>query len=165
MAPTSIGGRRTGARENHIARAIDIGWQGFALRFLAGLILVFATYNPGGYSYFHWLKAGLTSADPVNTGLASITALKAFAGIVLVVGWAIYIRAALRSLGRIGLVLATIFFAMLLWLIVEVSGMSASNIRVITYLAETLLALVLSTGLSWSHIRRRLSGQMDTDDV
>lgn len=165
MAPTQIGGRRTGLQENDMTRAIDIGWQGFALRFVAGLILVFATYNPAGYSYFHWLKNGLVSADPANTGLASITALKAFAGAVLVVGWAIYIRAALRSLGMIGLVLATVFFATLLWLVVEVSGLSAGNIRVVTYLAETLLALVLSTGLSWSHVRRRLSGQMDTDDV
>lgn len=149
-----------------MARAIDIGWQGFALRFAAGLILVFATYNPDGYSYFHWLKGDFAPADPEATGgFSSITALKAFAGAVLVVGWAIYIRAALRSLGTIGLVLATVFFATLLWLVVEVSGMSAGNIRVITYLAETLLALVLSTGLSWSHVRRRLSGQMDTDDV
>lgn len=153
-----------------MARAIDIGWQGFALRFIAGLVLVFATFNPDGYSYFHWLTGGFAPADPADTapadtGLASITALKAFAGAVLVVGWAIYIRAALRSLGMIGLILATAFFATLLWLVVEVSGMSAGNIRVITYLAETLLALVLSTGLSWSHVRRRLSGQMDTDDV
>lgn len=148
-----------------MARAIDIGWQGFALRFAAGLILVFATYNPGGFSYFHWLMSGFGDADPSSTGLTSGVALKAFAGAILVVGWAIYIRAALRSLGPVGLTLATVFFGTLLWLIFEVSGLSADNIRAITYLAEILLALVLSTGLSWSHIRRRLSGQMDTDDV
>ncbi len=148
-----------------MARAIDIGWQGFALRFAAGLILVFATYNPGGFSYFHWIMSGFGDADPAGNGLTSGVALKAFAGAILVVGWAIYIRAALRSLGPIGLTLATVFFGTLLWLVFEVSGLSADNIRAITYLAEILLALVLSTGLSWSHVRRRLSGQMDTDDV
>jgi len=138
-----------------VTRTIDIGWQGFLLRFVAGLVLVFATYNPEGYSYFHWIKGDFPGG----------TALKAFAGILLVVGWAIYIRAALRSLGFVGLTLATIFFGTLMWLIIDVAKISVDNMRIITYLVEILIAMVLSTGLSWSHIRRRLSGQMDTDDV
>jgi hypothetical protein len=142
-------------RERTVTRTIDIGWQGFLLRFAAGLVLVFATYNPEGYSYFHWIK----------NNFPTFTALKAFSGILLVVGWAIYIRAAMRSLGFIGLSLATAFFGTLIWLIVDVGLISVDNLRVITYLVEILIAMVLSTGLSWSHIRRRLSGQMDTDDV
>ena len=31
-----------------------ISWAGVGLRFVFALILVFATYNPEGYSYFHW---------------------------------------------------------------------------------------------------------------
>jgi hypothetical protein len=65
----------------------------------------------------------------------------------------------------VGLVLATAFFGTLLWLVVDMGLIAADNVRVITYLILTLLALVISTGLSWSHVRRRLSGQMDTDDV
>ncbi|MCG6974846.1 MAG: DUF6524 family protein [Acidiferrobacterales bacterium] len=142
-------------REKTVTRTIDIGWQGFLLRFAAGLVLVFATYNPEGYSYFHWIK----------NEFPNISALKAFTGILLVVGWAIYIRAALRSLGIIGLTLATAFFGTLIWLVIDVAKISLDNIRIIKYLIEILIAMVLSTGLSWSHIRRRLSGQMDTDDV
>ena len=144
-----------GQREKTVTRTIDIGWQGFLLRFAAGLVLVFATYNPEGYSYFHWIKGDFPGSN----------AVKAFAGIVLIVGWAIYIRAAMRSLGLIGLLLATAFFGTLIWLIIDVWQISLDNIHVITYLVEILIAMVLSTGLSWSHIRRRLSGQMDTDDV
>jgi hypothetical protein len=138
-----------------MAKSIDIGWRGFLLRFAAGLVLVFSTYNPEGYSYFHWVKHNFPS----------VTAFEAFVGVALIVGWAIYIRAALRSLGAVGLVLATAFFGTLLWLVVDMGLIAADNIRVITYLILTLLALVISTGLSWSHVRRRLSGQMDTDDV
>ena len=138
-----------------MARMIDIGWQGYLLRFMAGLILVFATYNPEGYSYYHWL----------TTEFPSITALKAFIGVLLIVGWAIYIRATLRSLGTVGLILATAFFGTLLWLVVESGVVSVDSVRVVTYLVLILLALVISTGLSWSHVRRRLSGQMDTDEV
>jgi hypothetical protein len=61
--------------------------------------------------------------------------------------------------------LATAFFGTLIWLVVDVGLVAVDNIRVVTYLVQILLAMVLSTGLSWSHVRRRLSGQMDTDDV
>lgn len=138
-----------------MVRSIDIGWQGFLIRFVVGLTLVFSTYNPEGYSYFHWVK----------NNFPSINALQAFLGILLLVGWAMYVRAALRSLGVIGLVLASAFFGTLLWLVVDVGLIPVDNIRAISYLVLTLLALVLSTGLSWSHVRRRVSGQMDTDDV
>jgi len=138
-----------------MARSIDIGWQGFLIRFVVGLILVLSSYNPEGYSYFHWVK----------NSIPSVTALQGFFGVLLLVGWAMYIRAALRSLGVVGLVLATGFFATLLWLVVDFGLIPVDNIRAITYLVLILLALVLSTGLSWSHIRRRVSGQMDTDDV
>ena len=138
-----------------MARSIDIGWLGFVLRFVAGLVLVLASYNPDGYSYYDW----------VAKDFPSISAFQAFVGVAMIVGWAIYIRAAIRSLGIIGLSLATVFFGTLLWLVVDMGLVPVDNIRVITYLILVLLALVLSTGLSWSHIRRRLSGQMDTDDV
>ena len=138
-----------------MARVIDIGWQGFLIRFVAGLVLVFSTYNPEGYSFFHWAK----------NDFPALSALQAFTGILLIVGWAIYIRAALRSLGPVGLILATAFFGTLIWLIVDVGLISVDNIRVITYIVQVLIAMVLSTGLSWSHLRRRISGQMDTDDV
>lgn len=138
-----------------MARMVEVGWQGYLLRFVAGLLLVFATYNPDGYSYYHWL----------SSDFPSITALKAFIGMLLLVGWAIYIRAALRSLGAIGLLLTSAFFGTLLWLVVETGLVTLDSVRVATYLVLILLSLVLSTGLSWSHVRRRLSGQMDTDDV
>ncbi|MFT7263982.1 MAG: hypothetical protein ACI9A2_002050 [Halioglobus sp.] len=35
---------------------------------------------------------------------------------------------------------------------------------VLTYVALVLLSLILAIGMSWSHIRRRLSGQFDVDD-
>jgi hypothetical protein len=133
----------------------DLNWKGFGIRFLLGLVLVFSTYNPEPWSYFHWLKGSFPK----------FSALQAFCGVVLLVGWAIYIRASMRSLGAIGLVLALAFFGTLLWLIIDVGLIPADSIRAITYIVEFILAAVISTGLSWSHVRRRVSGQMDTDDV
>lgn len=138
-----------------MAALTDISWKGFALRFLLGLVLVFSTYNPEALSYLHWVK----NAFP------KISAIQAFTGVILMIGWAVFIRASMRSLGLIGLVLALAFFGTLLWLVIDVGLIPADSIRAITYIVEFILAAILSTGLSWSHVRRRLSGQMDTDDV
>lgn len=134
---------------------VDIGWTGFALRFAAGLILVFSSYNPEGLSYYHW----------VSKSFPALSALQTFSGVALIVGWAVYIRAAMRSLGIVGITLATVFFGALLWVVVDTGWIPATSVRAMTHLVLLLIALVLSTGLSWSHVRRRLSGQMDTDDV
>jgi len=131
------------------------GWQGFGLRFFAALVLVFASYNPEGYSYFHWALRQLPQ----------ITAVKAFAGVVLLIGWAVFVRASLRSLGFIGLSLALAFFATLIWLLVDAGLLAAHNARTLAYITQIILAGVLTAGLSWSHVRRRLSGQVDADDV
>ena len=134
---------------------VDIGWTGFALRFAAGLILVFSTYNPEGLSYYHW----------VSKTFPALSAVQTFSGVLLVVGWAVYFRAAMRSLGIIGMTLATGFFGALIWVVIDTGLIPADSTRALTHLLLLLMALVLSTGLSWSHVRRRLSGQMDTDDV
>lgn len=138
-----------------MAALTELTWKGFSVRFFIGLILVFSTYNPESYSYLHWIKSSFPK----------ISALQAFCGVVLLVGWAVFIRASLRSLGAIGLGLALAFFGTLLWLIIDVGLIPADSIRAISYIVEFILAAVLSTGLSWSHVRRRISGQMDTDDV
>ena len=39
------------------------------------------------------------------------------------------------------------------------------SIRAVTYSALTIISIVLTVGMVWSHIRRRLSGQADVDDV
>lgn len=138
-----------------MASLSDISWKGFGLRFLFGLILVFTTYNPESLSYLHWIK----------NSFPKISAIQAFLGVILLIGWAVFIRASMRSLGVIGLVLALAFFGTLIWLIVDIGIIPADSIRAITYIVEFVLAAILSTGLTWSHVRRRLSGQMDTDDV
>ena len=132
-----------------------ISWSGIGLRFLFALVLVFATYNPEEYSYFHW---GLKN-------ISDFSVLKLFVGIVLLIGWVIYIRATLRSLGAIGLILAFAFFGTLIWLIVDYGIIPADSVKVITYLVLIVASAILTTGMSWSHIRRRLSGQLDVDDV
>jgi len=87
----------------------------------------------------------------------------AFASIVLIIGWVVYIRATISSLGLIGLILALAFFGTLLWMVIDWKIVPADNIQTITYIILTLLSMVLAIGMSWSHIRRRMSGQVDVN--
>ena len=119
------------------------------------MVVVFASYNPEGYAYYHW----------VETDLPGFTVLKAFVGVVLLIAWVILIRATLGSLGLFGILLAAAFFGLAIWLIVDVLGLAADNARVIAYIVEVVLAAVLSIGVSWSHVRRRISGQVDIDEI
>ena len=127
----------------------------FLVRFVLALVLVFASYNPSGYSWYHWFVNSLDWLD----------ALLIFAGVVLVIGWVIYLRATLRSLGEIGTLLAVAFFAALTWVMVDLGWLSLENPTVFTWVILTMLSAIMATGMSWSHIRRRMSGQLDIDDV
>ncbi len=135
--------------------------SGFTIRLLCAIVLVFVSYNPEQpYSYFYW-----AINPPQEAFLASFTVLKGFVGLTLVIAWVIFLRATLRSLGMFGMVLAAAFFTLLLWLIVDWGLVEPENTRGWTYLVLFGISGVLAAGLSWSIVRRRLTGQADVDHV
>lgn len=132
-------------------------FKSFGLRFLFALVMVLCSYNPTGYSYIHWLLSSIKPFAP--------SPLLAICGVALTIGWVIYIRATLRSLGTLGLVLAALLFACFIWLFIDLGWLSISTVSVFAWIALVLLSAILAIGMSWSHVRRQLSGQVDTDDV
>ncbi len=133
----------------------SLGFGGFAGRFIFALLLVLASFNPSGYSFYHW-AAAQWGTQP---------ALVALGGIVLLIGWAIFLRATLRSLGLIGVGLVLAFFATVVWVAVSYGWLKLENTRLILWIVLVIVAAVLALGISWSHLRRRLSGQADVDEV
>jgi len=134
---------------------MNFSFSSFGMRFLFSAILVFATYNPEGFSCFDWVK----------NVFPSVTIEQAFVGVVLIIGWVIYLRATLRSLGMIGLILAFAFFGLLIGMLFKWGWISLDASKMVAYVVEVLLAIILAVGMSWSHLRRRMSGQLDMDDV
>ena len=132
-----------------------INWFGFLLRLLAAFILVFSSYNPSGKSYYHWVS------DNIN----SLTPMIALAGVLLLIGWTILLRATFRSLGPFGLLLAAAFLGVLLWMMIDWGWFDADSLTAVTYITLVVLSGILAIGVSWSHIRRRITGQIDVDDV
>ncbi|MDO7597553.1 MAG: DUF6524 family protein [Pseudomonadota bacterium] len=133
--------------------------QSFLLRLIFALVLVYASYNPSGYSFFHWAKNAL-----FEEALA-ISPPFAMSAVILLIGWTIYLRATLLALGGLGLSLAFAFFVIIVWWFIDLGLLSFDSISVMTYIALFILAAILATGMSWSHLRRRMSGQTDVDDV
>lgn len=138
-----------------MATVKEIGWAGIGWRFLVALILVFATYNPEGYSYIDW----------ITTKEAGPLALKVLVGIILVIGWTIYLRATSRSLGGFGIALVVGLIVTLLWLLITWNLIPHESVRAVTYMAEIVITVLLSVGVVWSHIRRRITGQVDVDEI
>ena len=133
------------------------GAMDFLWRMLAALTLVLVTFNPSGYSYFHWARDAL-SVD-------GLQAMHFFAGIILLVGWSIFVVATSRSLGKLGAVLAVAVIGTGMWVLSDIGVIRADSTNAVTWLVLIALAILLATGLSWSHIWRRLSGQLEVDQV
>ena len=131
----------------------DFNLAGFLLRLLFAALLVFLTYNPSGFSWIGMFR--------METEMVYIAA----SGIVLLIGWVMFLRATWNSLGALGTVLAVAFFGVFIWLLVHWNLINLDNPTAITWVVMVVLSFVLAVGMSWSHVRRRISGQYDTDEI
>ena len=129
---------------------------GFVIRWLVALALVMVTFNPTSWSYANWLLA-----DWPGDNLP----LEALAGVALLILYVIFLRSTWRAIGPIGLVLAALFFGAVLWVLIDYGWLHPEDATLMTWVILVVVATILAIGMSWSHIRRRMSGQLDVDDV
>ncbi len=127
----------------------------FLVRWLIALVLLTATWNPTPWNFVRWVADNGTENLPVSV----------LAGLILLIGYVIYLRATLRSIGPIGMALVAAVFLALLWVLYDWGILEAGNSVINQWLAILVSSLVLGIGLSWSIFRRRISGQADVDDV
>ena len=128
---------------------------GFLLRAVFACALVLLTFNPSGYSYTHM----------VADGFPRITPLEAVCGILLLIGWLVYLNATFKAIGALGMLLAGALFAALVWLMTSWGWFTLSDTHVVIWLGLLVLAFILAVGMSWSHLYRRWSGQAIVDEV
>lgn len=122
---------------------------GILVRTLTCFLLVFATWNPTGYSFVSWALH-----DPAATA-AEIAA----AGALLLALHVLFVRMAWVALGADGIVasLAIILAGLLTLHELGVLDLWRSDVR--TYLLLGSFALVLAIGMTWSLLKRRVVGQ------
>lgn len=124
------------------------------IRWAAALVLVFMTYNPTSWNFVRW------AMDNYTSNLSVVMLL----GLILFVAYAVFVRATLQSIGKIGIGLVVAVIAVLLWVLQDKGLLDPGNATVMTWIGLVALSFVLGIGLSWSIIRRRISGQLDVRD-
>jgi hypothetical protein len=138
-----------------VASAASFSIPHLIARWLAAIFLVFATYNPSGNSYYHWLV-------DFNDSRWS---LKVLAGCVLIILHLTFVFATLRSIGVTGIMATAALFGTMVWALVDNGFLNDIGIWSWVTIILGLLASLLAVGVSWSYIRGRLSGQSDSNDV
>jgi Family of unknown function (DUF6524) len=143
--------------DNNDISANGFNALGFLWRFLAALVLVLVTFNPSGHSAWHWTVSaiGSSSFGPLNLLLLAL----------LLIGWVIFWVATWRALGTLGVVLAGLLLGALIWLLFDIGLLKSHSLSAITWIALVCLAFVLALGVSWSHVWRRFTGQINVEDV
>ncbi|WP_300059316.1 DUF6524 family protein [uncultured Roseobacter sp.] len=129
--------------------------MGFLTRWFCAFALLALTFNPTKYNYIKWVQ----DYGGMNLSIAVLL------GLLLAIGYIIYLRATLRSIGPGGMMLVLALAGALIWVFHDLGILRLDNSSLNVWLGLVALSLVLGIGLSWSHVRRALSGQSDVDDI
>lgn len=130
---------------------------GFLWRFIAALVLVAVTYNPSGRSAYHWIATAISESAFGPWHLILLA--------VLAIGWVVYWVATWRALGSVGVTLAVVLLGAIIWLLFDIGLLESHSFTAVTWISLVCLAAVLAIGVSWSHIWRRVTGQINVEDV
>jgi Family of unknown function (DUF6524) len=129
------------------------------VRFLTALLLVYATFNPEGISFFHWTVVPIMRGE----GIGSVGSLKVVAGILLLIGWLVFFRAARRSLGILGAGL--LLGGAIIWLLVGGHVVSPRSARAVAHIALVIGSLLLAICPFFFPPRRRVTGPLNADQA
>jgi len=128
--------------------------MGFLIRWAFAFGLLSATFNPTEWNYVRWSLENYTSELPLTV----------LFGLLLIVGYIIYLRATLHSIGMLGMFLVSSVVAALCWVLYDRGLLSLTNSSINVWIGIFALSVVLGIGLSWSFVRRSLSGQVDVSE-
>ena len=120
---------------------------GFIVRVLACFAIVFASWNPSGYSFVTWAQ-----------GDAALAA-KVLGGATLLTLHILFFRSAWLSLGPLGLVAALAVGVSSILALSELDLVDLRSGPARGYLTLTVLSVILAVGVSWSLMKRRITGQ------
>lgn len=130
-------------------------YPGIIVRWLISMFIVFATFNPSGYSYIHWVMG--RSGEPWS--------LKILAGLLLGSIVATFFLATVRSLGLRGILATAGLLIAATWTMIDFGLLSNLSNGAYVTVALVAVASILALGVSWSNLTLRVTGQVDSNDV
>lgn len=121
---------------------------------IAVAVSLYAAYNPSGVSVYHlWVNGHDGIPLPVRL-------LVTLALLVLIALWC---RAAWLSLGLVGLAVLAGVVGLAFWIAVDLGADPRAGLAP-HVLPQIVLALILTFGLRWAPIWRRMTGRVAVDD-
>ena len=127
------------------------------LRLLLAVVVVLLTFNPSGFSYFHWARDSFLAS--------SLGPWHVLAGLALLAGWVLFVQATRQSLGLFGILLVGSLFAVVVWMLFFYDVVNNASASILAWFVLIGVAVILTVGMCWAHFRRRMSGQATVDDV
>ncbi|MEO5335725.1 MAG: DUF6524 family protein [Magnetospirillum sp. WYHS-4] len=122
----------------------------FLLRWLSSVFVVFLTYNPFHYSFWHWVS------EPEGGDIM----LKAVVSVALFIVYVFMVWVVLASLGIWGVGAGALIGILAAVEILDLLPESSRSRIVVELIALLCVATFFGIGLAWPHIATRLSGQV-----
>jgi hypothetical protein len=125
------------------------------IRWICAFVLLVVTYNPSFWNYTSWVSTNYSEQLPIALLL----------GLVLLAAYLVFLRATLNSIGIFGMVLILAVLGALLWVLFSQGLLTFGNYAFNAWVVIIALSLVLAIGMYWSLLWKRMSGQVDVDEV
>lgn len=135
--------------------AKNIGVSGFLMRWAFALLLVLGTYNPTDFSFISWVFGENSEFGPPML----------IVGLLLLIGWIFLLKTTFDALGWLGVSLGAALFAAIVWFFADLGWLSVDNPSTMSWIVLIIISLILAAGMAWSHIKRRVTGQYNIDDM
>ena len=135
--------------------ANKVGLGGFLVRWVFALLLVVGTYNPTDYSFTSWVFAEDAEFGPPML----------IVGLVLLIGWIFLLKTTFDALGWLGVSLGAALFSAIVWFFSDLGWLSIDSPSSMSWIILIIVSLILAAGMAWSHIKRRVTGQYNIDDM
>jgi hypothetical protein len=125
----------------------------FTIRWIICLFLVFAAYNPSGYSYVHWI------GDADGWWLVKIAA-----GALLIAGNSFVISYSLRALTVAGMFLTSVFYGVVGYGLFSYEVIATEHSHIVMVVL-VVWATILATGVSYPHASYRFTGVKHVNNI
>lgn len=123
------------------------GFTTFLSRWLLSIITVFAIYNVRGHSLYHvWFTE--------NNFLLS---LKVLSTMVIVLALIVIVRATIRAINLIGLLVLTTIVATVVWVLSDYNFVTVTGEALTIYFTQIVLATALGLGMTLGRVEDRLA--------
>jgi len=136
-------------------RPRNFGWSMFLTRLFGSLFLVLSTYNPSGWSLWHWTAVGWPHEWMLLLPLI----------LTYLVVYVLVLRITYRSLRFPGIGLTVALIGSFVWVLVTAGIVPLADAGDLGIIVLYMFGGLLAVGLCWSSAYVMITGQVSVDNL